>query len=374
MANSSKKSMIPLLTLSQDQLASIHTIGNDVGDTWIYYAAVDGEGKVIAEGRIRTRALELQRLYAALGSTRVRMVLETGTHSPWISRLLKSMEHEVIVANSRDLHMIFKSKKKRDRVDAQTLAKVGRFDTELLHPVHHRREEIQRDLMMIRTRDSLVAVRTKLINLVRGMIKTVGERLPGCSADAFGSRMKPCLPVMLSGMLTPLVDQVASLTEQIRAYDKQVEQLIEARYPSAKVMMAIDGVGPLTALTFVLLVEDARRFSSSRSVGAYFGLVPALDESGQSQPQKRITKRGDALMRRLLVNAAHFILGKFGKDSDLRRHGLGIAERGGKNAKKRAVVAVARKLTVIMHHLWASDVAYDPLFNAKRQLKASEAA
>lgn len=374
MAKSSKKSMIPLQALSQDQLASIHTIGNDVGDTWIYYAAVDGEGTAVAEGRIRTRTLELQRLYAALGASRVRMVLETGTHSPWISRLLKSMGHEVIVANSRELHMIFKSKKKRDRVDARTLAKVGRFDTELLHPVHHRREEIQRDLMMIRTRDGVVAVRTKLINLVRGMVKTVGERLPGCSADAFGSRMKPYLPAELSGTLAPLVEQVASLTVQIRAYDKHLEQLIETRYPAAKVMMAIDGVGPLTALTFVLLVEDARRFSSSRSIGAYFGLVPALDESGESRPQKRITKRGDALMRRLLVNAAHFILGRFGKDSDLRRHGLGIAERGGKNAKKRAVVAIARKLTVIMHRLWVGGVSYDPLFNAKRKAQASAAA
>jgi len=365
-AKSTSKSMIPLQALSSEQLASIHTVGNDVGDTWTYYAAVDGEGTVIAEGRVRTRAVELQRLYAILAGRRVRMVLETGTHSPWMSRLLEGMGHEVIVANSRDLHMIFKSKKKRDRVDARTLAKVGRFDIELLHPVHHRAEHIQRDLMMIRARDGMIAVRTKLINLIRGMVKTSGERLPGCSADAFGSKMKPYLPAALADTLAPLVDQVATLTTQIQACDKRVDELIETSYPAARIIMAIDGVGPLTALSFVLLVEDARRFSSSRSVGAYFGLVPALDESGESRPQKRITKRGDAHMRRLLVNAAHYILGKFGKDSDLRRHGLRIAERGGKNAKKRAVVAVARKLTVIMHHLWLTGAAYDPLFNAKR--------
>lgn len=360
------KSMVPLHTLSNDQLASIHTIGNDVGDTWTYYAAVDGDGAVVAEGRVRTRAVELQRLYAILGRKKVRMVLETGTHSPWMSRVLEGMGHEVIVANSRDLHMIFKSKKKRDRVDARTLAKVGRFDIELLHPVHHRSEQTQHDLMILRTRDGMIAVRTKLINLIRGTVKSFGERLPGCSADAFGAKMKAYLPPLLAESLAPLIDQVAALTAQIRIYDQQVDELIATRYPTARIVMAIDGVGPLTALAFVLLVEDARRFTNSRSVGAYFGLVPALDDSGDHRPQKRITKRGDALMRRLLVNAAHHILGKFGKDSDLRRHGLRIAERGGKNAKKRAVVAVARKLTVIMHHLWLTESVYDPLYNTKR--------
>lgn len=371
MKESSKK-MIPLSSLTTKQTAAIHTIGNDIGDIWTNYAGVDAEGKVVAEGRVRTRAKELQQLYGSLG--RVRMVLETGTHSAWISRLLSAMGHEVIVANSRELHMIFKSKKKRDRVDARTLAKVGRFDTELLHPVHHRGAEVQRDVAMLRTRDAIVTTRTKLINVVRGSVKSVGERLPGCSADAFAARIQSYVPDTLKGALSPVIETIGKLTEQIHAYDKKVDELIGSTYPEAKRLMAIRGVGSLTALAFVLLIEDAQRFRNSRKVGAYFGLVPALRDSGSSQPQMRITKQGDVLMRRLLVTAAQYILGTFGEDSDLRRHGLAIAARGGKIAKKRAVVAVARKLAVLLHHLWRTGVAYDPLFNAKRATTLSAVA
>lgn len=363
MKKSSKK-MIPLNTLTAAELARIHTIGNDLGDIWTNYAAVDADGKVIAEGRVRTRARDLQLLYATLRP--VRMVLETGTHSPWVNRILRGLGHEVVVANSRELSAIFKSKKKRDRVDARTLAKVGRVDIELLHPVKHRGEQAQRDVSMLRTRDVVVRTRTSLINAVRGSVKAIGERLPKCSADAFGARMKDYLPEMLRGALLPVVETIDGLTTQIRAYDKQIATLVTKTYPEAQRLMKINGVGALTALAFVLLIEDVGRFEKSRDVGSYFGLVPALRESGSSQPQMRITKQGDVLMRRLLVTAAQYILGKFGEDCDLRRHGLKLAERGGKNAKKRAVVAVARKLAVLMHTIWQRKTDYDPLFNAKK--------
>jgi len=127
----------------------------------------------------------------------------------------------------------------------------------------------------------------------------------------------------------------------------------------------VEGVGALTALTFVLTVGDPHRFEKSRSVGAYFGLVPATAQSGDRDPQKRISKEGDEMLRKLLVSSAHYILAPFGSDSDLRRHGEKIASRGGKNAKKRAVVAVARKLSVLLHSLWVSGEVYDPLRNAR---------
>jgi transposase len=125
-------------------------------------------------------------------------------------------------------------------------------------------------------------------------------------------------------------------------------------------------VGPLTALCFVLTVEDPHRFERSRSVGAYLGLVPATARSGARDPQKRISKEGDEMMRKLLVSCSHYVLGPFGSDSDLRRHGEKIASRGGKNAKKRSVVAVARKLAVLLHRLWVTGETYDPLYNGRR--------
>ena len=139
-------------------------------------------------------------------------------------------------------------------------------------------------------------------------------------------------------------------------------------------MRQVEGIGPLTALTFVLTLEDPHRFKKSRSVGAYLGLVPATDRSGERDPQKRISKEGDQMLRKLLVGSAHYVLGPFGSDSDLRRHGQKIASRGGKNAKKRAAVAVARKLTVLLHRLWVTGEVYDPLYNANRSQKRQEAA
>jgi transposase len=136
----------------------------------------------------------------------------------------------------------------------------------------------------------------------------------------------------------------------------------------------VEGVGPLTALTFVLTLEDPYRFEKSRSVGAYLGLVPASDKSGDRDPQRRISKEGDEMLRKLLVGSAHYILGPFGGDSDLRRHGEKIASRGAKNAKKRAAVAVARKLAVLLHRLWVTGEVYDPLYNAHRSQEREEAA
>ena len=137
-------------------------------------------------------------------------------------------------------------------------------------------------------------------------------------------------------------------------------------YPETELLRQVEGIGPLTALTFVLTLEDPSRFAKSRSVGAYLGLVPATDQSGDRDPQKRISKEGDEMMRRLLVGSAHYILGPLGSDSDLRRHGEKIASRGGKNSKKRAVVAVARKLSVLLHRLWVTGEVYEPLRNTHR--------
>jgi transposase len=219
----------------------------------------------------------------------------------------------------------------------------------------------------LRSRDALVSTRTKLVNHVRGAVKSFGARLPKCSAQSFHNRVAEHLPQELVPALGPVLDTIASLSERIKDYDRTLEGIAEEIYPETELLRQVHGVGVLTALTFVLTLEDPTRFAKSREVGAYLGLVPATDQSGGSDPQKHISKHGNKMMRKLLVSSAHYILGPFGEDSDLRRHGEKIASRGGKNSKKRAVVAVARKLSVLLHRLWVTAEVYDPLYNANHR-------
>jgi transposase len=198
--------------------------------------------------------------------------------------------------------------------------------------------------------------------------------LPKCLARSFHKRAAEYIPQALLAALGPVLEQIGSLTERIRQYDRKLETICQERYPETELLRQVEGIGPPTALTFVLTLEDPSRFERSRSVGAYLGLVPAPEQSGDSDPQRRISKEGDQMLRRLLVGSAHYILGPFGHDSDLRRHGEKIASRGGKNSKKRAAVAVARKLCVLLHRLWVSAEVYDPLYNTHRRQQQGEVA
>jgi transposase len=198
-------------------------------------------------------------------------------------------------------------------------------------------------------------------------VKSFGGRLPKCPAVSFHKKVVEHIPEALWPALGPILKTIGSLTERIREYDRQLEMVCQEHYyPETELFRQVEGVGALTALTFVLTLEDPSRFAKSRSVGAYLGLVPSKDQSGERDPQERISKEGDEMLRRLLVGSAHYILGPFGRDSDLRRHGLKIASRGGKNAKKRAAVAVARKLSVLLHRLWITGELYEPLHNTQR--------
>jgi len=296
---------------------------------------------------------------------RCRIAIEVGTHSPWVSRLLANLGFEVIVANARQVQLISASSRKNDRVDAQMLARLARVDPELLRPIRHRSEQGQADLMKIRVRAALVETRTALINTARGMTKARGERLPACDADAMEVAQMALLPKPMQETLRPLLEQVESLTEKIQELDTSLEQIARSLYPETSLLEQISGVGTLIALTFVLTLEDRERFAKSRDVGCYVGLRPKQKESGQSQPQLRITKEGDVYLRQMLVQGAHCILRRKGPETDLKRWGLKLAGRGGKNAKKRAVVAVARKLAVLLHRLWVSGEVYEPLRNSQ---------
>jgi transposase len=339
------------------------TIGMDVGDKSSRYCVMDSAGVVLKEASVATTKKGMAQTFATLPHSRI--AIEVGTHSPWLSRLLKSYGHEVIVANARQVRVISQSSRKDDKLDAQMLARLARVDPVLLRPIRHRSEQAQADLLVIRVRSALVEARTGLINAARGFAKATGERLAACDADQMGVEKLGDLPGALQETLGPLLREVESLTERIKECDRKIEQIAGSRYPETKLLKQVKGVGTLISLSFILTVEDKERFQKSRDVGCYIGLRPKRSESGARQPQLRITKEGDLYLRKMLVQGAHYILGHRGPDTDLRRWGQKLAERGGKNAKKRSIVAVARKLAVLLHRLWVTGEVYEPLRNSQ---------
>ena len=347
------------------------TIGLDLGDRNSWYCVLGEAGQVQVEQRVRTTAKALGEVFGAM--PRSRIALETGTHSPWISRLLSECGHEVIVANARKVRLIGESRKKDDRLDAQTLARLARIDPELLCPVKHRSAQAQADLTLIRARAGLVRARTSLVNTARSLTKSYGERLRGCNVRNMNPEKAEALSPELQSALEPLLAEIESVSERIAEYNDRIAALAESNYPQVKLLKQIKGVGTLIALTFLLTLEDPHRFRKSRDVGCYLGLQPGRRNSGQSEPQMHISKEGDPYLRTLLVQGAQHILGPFGIDCDLRRWGLKLAERGGRNAKKRAIVATARKLAVLLHHLWVSGEVYEPLHNSKSTTVAAAA-
>jgi transposase len=335
-----------------------------LGDEHSYLCVLDrNSGKKLEEGRLPTTSEALHQRFS--GWPRTRIALEVGSHSPWVSRQLKELGHEVLVANAYKLRLIYRNRRKNDKADAEYLARLARVDPTLLHPLQHRSEQSQCDLAVVRSRDLLVRARSQLLHRVRSVAKSIGCPLPSCSPDYAGTRLLPALPEQLDTALRPLLETITHLNEQIRGLDRQL-QAMTRKYPQSALLLQVPGVGPVTALTYLLTLEDPQRFATSRSVGAYLGLIPASDESGQARPELHITKEGDAFLRRLLVGCAHYILGPFGADCDLRRYGERIAREGSKNAKKRAAVAVARKLAVLLHRLWRNGEVYNPLHNAQR--------
>jgi len=341
-------------------------VGLDLGDRYSDVVVRVG-GEVRMQARVETTAQALRRRFEGL--ERSRIVLEVGTHSPWVSRLLEELGHEVIVASAGRVREMIGHGDKTDALDARSLAQFGAVAPELLRPIRHRGPQAQRDLAVIRARETLVRARTTLVNHVRGSAKSLGERIGASSTAAFVRRARQALSKETAAMQEPLLASIEQITVQIRVYDRRIEELCTERYPVTARLRQIKGVGAVTALGFVLTLEDPHRFAKSRMVGAYLGLRPRKYASGDRDPELGISKRGDGRLRRLLVQAAHYILGPFGPDTDLRRWGLRLAA-GSKRAKKRAIVAVARKLAVLLHRLWLSGADYEPLRQAEARAVA----
>ena len=333
-------------------------VGLDVGDRFSHFCTLSQAGQVIARGRIRTTPEAVQEQAQLWRGTRV--ALENGTHSGWISRILTAAGAETTVANpSRwrgTAHM-----SKNDRNDAEALARVVRVDPALLFPIEHRSQAHQQDLATIRARAALIKSRTQLINSARGLVKSLGARLPRADAAYFTAKTWPAVPAALRPALAPLYHALDALCQQIRTLDRHIDQLSQKRYPVTARLRSVPGVGPVTALTYVLTLADPHRFPRSRDAGAYLGLRPKQRQSGDRDPQLGIAKNGDRYLRSLLVECAHHILSR-GPDSALQRWGRALAA-GGRGVKRRALVGVARKLAVLLHRLWVSGDTFRPFPN-----------
>lgn len=337
------------------------TIGIDLGDRKHAVCALDAKGDIIKEETInnnRGALTALSRRYPG-----ALMVMEVGMHSPWISRFLKDLGHRVLVANPRKVRAIYQNERKCDKRDAELLARIARTDEKLLFPVEHVSEEMQRDLLQIKLRDNLVRQRVDIISSVRFTLKSLGIALPSPSSQSFARHTRKSLAGEHASMLAliePSLGVLDAMTEQIRTLEKSIEAMAAEKYPECEYLTQISGVGTLTSLTFILTIGDPTRFNRKRDVAAFLGLVPRRDQSGETDKHLRITKAGDSYLRKLLVGAAQYILGPFGPDTDLKRKGLKLAERGGPRAKRKAVVAVARNLAVLMLTLWYDEELYEP--------------
>jgi transposase len=254
------------------------TIGFDLGDRSSWYCVLDEAGRVLLEQKVSTTPKAMQEVFG--GMPRSRIALETGMHSPWVSRLLSELGHEVIVAHARNVRLIGESRKKDDRMDAQTLARLARIDPQLLSPVKHRSAKAQADLTVIRARAGLVRARTALVNTARGLAKSYGERLRGCNVRNMNPEKAEGLSPELQKSLGPLLAASAALSEQIAEYNERIEQMAKESYPQTALLKQVKGVGTLIALTFLLTLEDAHRFQKSRDVGLLSGTAAGTKELG----------------------------------------------------------------------------------------------
>jgi len=354
-------------------MKNIITIGMDLGDKKNFIVGLDVDGKKKVSKMIGNTPKQLDKFFNPLKGNNIKIIMETGTHSPWISEMLKEKKFDVVVVNSNKLPLISRSLQKNDMNDAELLAQIGMFNNKLLNTVEHRSKASRIDLYTVKSREQLIEIRTKLINHVRGSLKSFGIILLSTSTPAFVKKNISHVPENLKDVIIPILEIIDTLTLKIKRYDQQIKHLSETKYKEETgILRQVNGVGPITALTFILTLENSSKFSKSRSVGAFLGLTPKLFQSGNINKQLGISKKGNKYLRSLLVSCAQYILGPFGKESDLRIFGLNKIKQGGKTSKKKIVVAVARKLAVLLHHLWRYKAEYDPLYNNKlKQMKKS---
>ena len=341
-------------------------IGMDISQETIeVYVLSNGYGKSFGKIDNNPNSINTFLDYIKEPAASIVVAIETGTHSTWIARVIKGRGSEVIVANARDLAFIYKSEKKSDRTDAEKLARMARADQKLLSPVNVIDEDRQKALVSIKSREILMRNRTIIVNCLRGQLRYLGISDKGYTSETIND-IYPTLPKDLKGLFKPLFATLTTLTNQIKEYDRLIEKIAK-KYPETQTLQQIKGVGPITSLAFALIIGDPKRFTTEQCA-SYIGLVPKRDQSGDVDKQLGITKCGNILLRKYLVQCAQYVMGPFGEDCDLRDFGQRLMQRGGSIAKKKAIIAIARKIAITMLVLWKNpDTKYDPHYKSNRK-------
>lgn len=329
-------------------------VGLDVHQQMTEICGLDDAGEVRVRARVKTRAPTLRRWFAHRAPLAI--CLEAGGSSPWVARLLQDLGHDVVVCHPRQIQLIAQSRKKTDRRDAELLARLLRADRALLHPVTVRSAVTQQGRAALAMRHTLVGARTRCMQSVRGVLRGFGFRVPRSTWGQLVERVQALeLPDGLPPLLAPLLTTITELTAQIAQLEQELAKIART-HPVVPQLRAIPGIGPLSALAFVLAVEDPYRFRKSRDVASFLGLCPSIRASGETAHRGRITKEGDRLVRFLLGQAAHACV-RSTRPSALRDWGLAVRARRG---VPKGATALARKLAVVMHRLWVTGAAYEP--------------
>ena len=330
------------------------TIGADVSDRTtkicVMTKADGGERRIVVETTCATTKAGFEEAFSKFDRSWP-VVFETGTHCRWMDRLFRRMGFKTIVGNPGKIPSITKSNTKNDRNDARELARLAIADPAMLHPVFLRDEVYQQMLRFHHARNVLISQRTQTINQIRGFAKSMGYRIECSSTGRFHEQRKAGWPNELEECTWPLMGVLKAINLKIKAYDKLIARLAER--PEFKPMIervrVVYGVGTIGSTVFVAAIGGRPdRFDRVRDIGPYFGMIPKQDQSGDDDKQLHITHAGPEIVRTALVECAGVVMMEKSKDTDLKLKGLRIAMRGGKIARKKAKVAVARGLAVAM--------------------------
>lgn len=334
----------------------MYTIGWDLHQRESQLCVLDASGTVVREQRITTSLARFAAVIPPLLPARV--LLEASTESGWVATALEQLGAEVIVANPRyaPMYATRSRRVKTDKRDARALAEAAHRGT---YAPTHRVSATQRAVRELLTaRDAVVRNRTRVILVVRALLRSHGLRLASGTSATLGARVAALdLPPALAPILQPLLTLLPHCSTQIAALDVQLAQYARAE-PVIDRLRTVCGIGPVTALAFVATLDTAQRFTTAGQIAAYCGLVPSERSSGEQQRRGHITKAGNTRLRALLVEAAWTLWrSKTPETAPLRAWTDRVAQRRG---KRIAVVALARRLACLLWALWRDGTVYDP--------------
>lgn len=332
------------------------TIGMDLGNKVHKIIGLNEHGKEVLRCEVENTKAAVEAFFKEHADATIAM--ETGTCCRWVSKLARLHCHDAIVGNARKLRAIWQSKQKNDWNDAHMIAALARASRELFHPVMLRDDEHHDLYQLIQLRDISVRQRTQTINAIRGMCKAAGDFVRKCDAQGLFRHLE-YIPETQAWKFRPLIERLGAIAENIQQYDWLIQDYADAHFKTQVALLrTIPGVGLITSCMFVALIQDPKNFGNPRDAGCYFGLTAGQDQSGDKDAPMHVTKAGNTQMRKLLVTAANYILRDSSPDSAIKRYGQRICARGGKIARRKAKIAIARKLSVVMMSMLQSGESY----------------